>query len=486
MSNLLFAFSDVILARPGSGPTLQNLSWQFHDGETWAVVGPNGSGKTTLALALVGRLPIRAGSLDWPLLDRLRNAGRHVAVASDVARFVSFKEESASFSYRNHYYQERFNLTDPHEDITVGEFLRSGTRATDADLQEAAGNLGVRELLDRSLLALSNGQLRRTRIAKALASRPELLVLDDPFLGLDASGRETVSEMLGKRVRAGTRVVIVADPAAVPDWVTHVLELRDGGIAWQGPRTGWRVEPPREQAFPVPHVPLPEPAPILELRQVSVAYGTTRVLDGVDWTVRVGERWALLGPNGCGKSTLLSLVVGDHPQVFANDVSLYGRRRGTGETIWDVKQNVGLVSPEFHLYFGEPLTAEQTIATGFFDAVAYHRPSPEQTARVRELLADFAISRLASRPFSQLSTGEQRLVLLLRALVKQPALLILDEPFQALDAATIRTARNWLDTRLRPEQSLVFVTHYPDEIPRSVDRVLRLRSGKATVEPSAR
>jgi molybdate transport system ATP-binding protein len=209
-----------------------------------------------------------------------------------------------------------------------------------------------------------------------------------------------------------------------------------------------------------------------------VAHAGHAILDRVSWTVRAGERWAVLGPNGSGKSTLLSLLCGDHPQAYANDVRLFGRRRGTGETIWDVKRNVGLLSPEFHLYFAEPLTAARTAATGFFDALADRPTTPEQAGRVRELFAAFGITHLVDRAFKTLSTGEQRLVLLARALVKRPPLLILDEPFQGMDAAATARCRNWLDRELGSDQTLLFVTHEPAELPRSVSKTLRLDRGR--------
>ena len=202
------------------------------------------------------------------------------------------------------------------------------------------------------------------------------------------------------------------------------------------------------------------------------------ILDRVSWSVRAGERWAVVGPNGSGKTTLLSLLCGDHPQAYANDIRLFGRQRGSGETIWDVKRNVGLVSPEFHLYFTEPLTAERTVATGFFDGVTNRPTSPEQDSRVRELFEAFAIEHLADRPFKSLSTGEQRLVLLARALVKRPPLLILDEPFQALDAGRVELCRDWLDRELGDDQTLLFVTHELAELPRTVSRTLHLQRGR--------
>jgi molybdate transport system ATP-binding protein len=215
---------------------------------------------------------------------------------------------------------------------------------------------------------------------------------------------------------------------------------------------------------------------------VNVAYGERAILRDVSWTVCAGERWALLGPNGSGKSTLLSLICADHPQAYRNDLRLFGRRRGSGESIWDIKRRIGLASPELHLYFSEPLSAAQTAATGFFDVLAYRPTTPEQDGAVRELFDHFGVAALVGRPFARLSTGEQRLVLLIRALVKRPPALILDEPFQGLDAALIERLRAWLDERLLPDQTLIFVSHHAEEIPRTVNRRLRLEEGRVVEE----
>ena len=179
-----------------------------------------------------------------------------------------------------------------------------------------------------------------------------------------------------------------------------------------------------------------------------------------------------------GQDDALSLLCGDHPQAYANDIRLFGRRRGTGETIWDVKRNVGLVSPEFHLYFTEPLTAERAAATGFFDA--RRRPPDDAGAGRPRARAVRGVRHRAPRgPAVQacLSTGEQRLVLLARALVKRPPLVILDEPFQGLDAERVELCRDWLDRELGDDQTLLFVTHELAELPRTVSRTLHLQRG---------
>ncbi|HVK17006.1 MAG TPA: ATP-binding cassette domain-containing protein [Fimbriiglobus sp.] len=228
----LIRIDRATIARAAGGEVLfRDLTWTLRNGETWAVVGPVGSGKTAFAEVLLGRHSVRAGSVAWPVLDLARAAGRRADFPADVVRLVAFQEESRLFSYGKHYYQERFNFTDPLDDVTVGEYLRAGTTA---DVTGVADALGVAGLLGNSFLTLSNGQVRRARIARALLARPELLILDDPFMGLDAAGRTDVSRLLGGLVAGGTRVLLICRPELVPDWVTNVLDLGGMTVRWQG------------------------------------------------------------------------------------------------------------------------------------------------------------------------------------------------------------------------------------------------------------
>jgi molybdate transport system ATP-binding protein len=463
MSFPIVELENVTVVRGGHA-VLSGLNWTLREGEAWAVVGPTGSGKTTLAEVILGKHSPVAGTVRWPLLERL-----HVAYPSQAIAHVTFKEESRLFSYAGHYYQQRFEFADSDEPLSLAQFLRTGAHATDSEVNAIADRLGVRDQLSQPFMTLSNGQTRRARLARALLGKPELLMLDDPFIGLDTGGRADLTALLGELVREGKRLVLICRADMVPGWVTGVLELNH--------------QPNPPIPFPMRKgvgegSSRPANAPILELTDITVTHSGKRILDGISWTVHAGERWAIVGPNGSGKTTLLSLLCGDHPQAYANDIRLFGRRRGTGETIWDVKRNVGLVSPEFHLYFTEPLTADRTAATGFFDALADRPTKPEQDSRVRELFAAFGIAHLHGRPFRCLSIGEQRLVLLARALVKRPPLVILDEPFQGLDAERVEVCRDWLDRELREDQTLLFVTHELSELPQCVNRTLRLEQGR--------
>jgi molybdate transport system ATP-binding protein len=197
-----------------------------------------------------------------------------------------------------------------------------------------------------------------------------------------------------------------------------------------------------------------------------------------------GEKWALLGPNGSGKSTLLSLINGDNPQAYANDITLFDRKKGSGESIWEIKRQIGYVSPELHAYFPKSATCFEAVVSGFGDTTRLQRePTPVEAAVASTYLQLLDMEILRDFPLRQLSAGEVRLVLVARALVKWPPLLILDEPCQGLDEQYKRRIKNLLEiTGSYPHQTMIYVTHYPDEIPDCVDKVLRLREGRVDSE----
>ena len=453
----MFEFKGATVARGES--SIANLDWTVRAGESWALTGPTASGKSTLLECIAGKHRLAGGTFE-----------RHVP--ADAIQLVAFKEDSRAFSYAGSYYQQRFEFADEENPLTLRTFLRTGTKADDSTIESTAHQFGLGDRLDLSLMKLSNGQTRRARIARALLAKPELLILDDPFVGIDAGGRVELSELLRKLVECGLTLIFTLSPDDVPNWVGNHLRLPKSGFDF-GSRDAQIT-----LAIPANLTPPSPTEPILELADVTVRHGGRDILQNISWTVRAGERWAILGPNGAGKTTLLALACGDHPQAFSNDVRLFGSRRGTGETIWDVKRRVGFVSPEFHLYFAEPLTAFEAATTGFHDTLLYRQPSSQEVDRVEELFRAFGGMDWKDRPFRQLSTGRQRLALLIRALVKRPRLLILDEPFQGMDTSTAVAIRDWLDANVTAEQTLIFVTHRAAEIPRTVTQTLRLESGK--------
>ena len=232
-------------------------------------------------------------------------------------------------------------------------------------------------------------------------------------------------------------------------------------------------------AVPNDEIPRPNQArlELVRLRNVTVRYGKTVILTNVNWTVRAGESWALLGPNGSGKTTLLSLILGDNPQVYTNDVVVIGRQRGGGESVWDIKRHIGWVSPELHTHFNGSATCFEVVASGFHDTVGlFQPPTARQRTAARRWLARFQLLTFAHQPLYSLSAGLQRMVLLARALVKHPRLLILDEPCQGLDGAHRNLFIQTVDALIRAGAvTAIYVTHRHDEIPPSIKHVLRLR-----------
>jgi molybdate transport system ATP-binding protein len=442
---------------------LSDLTVTIRSGECWAVTGPTGSGKTTLLQALAGQLPVVPGTL----------------TRRQSAAFVSFKEESQQFSYSGHFYQQRYHATmsDSHGGkpaLTLRDYLRFSGSVEDTALVQ---RLGLEPLLDSAFIKLSNGQTRKARIGRALLQHPELLLLDNPFVGLDAAFRQDLSHWLGDLIHHGLTLVVAAEPDQLPPFITHVLVLEKGRMVEAGPKQNsvWTGVLPTNPSFPTLETPekLADFSEAFRLTDVSVRYGDRIILDSINWAVKANERWALMGRNGAGKSVLLSLLYGDHPQAYANDVRVFEHRRGKGESIWDVKRRIGFVSPELHLYFPQHLTVAQVAFTGLTDTLTVPARVPANAETdLHSLLSYFGIIQLIDRAFGTLSVGEQRLALLVRALLKNAPVLILDEPFQAMDAHRIQLARQLLDSL--PNKTILFVTHDRRELPDSVDQIFEL------------
>lgn len=462
----LISLNNIAVQRNGR-KVLTGVSFQLRPGECWAVVGPTGSGKTTLLQALAGQIPVFPKAMH----------------RSGSVGFVSFREDSRLFSYTGHFYQQRYQATMSDEGSRghAAPTLRDFLQITDsAEAGPLLNRLGLSALLDRTFLKLSNGQTRKARIGKALLQHPSVLVLDNPFVGVDATSRIELTHWLGDLLQHGLTMVLATDTDQIPPFATHVMELNAGQVRWTGPVQQY---PLRSEHHSVTNLSLPvwqrpaSPADfnrVFQLCSVSVRYGQQAILENITWTVSPGERWALLGPNGAGKSVLLSLLYGDHPQAYANEIYVFDHRRGRpGQSIWDVKRRIGFVSPELHLYFPQHLTTRQVVLTGLTDTLTPPKTVHSETeADLLALLTFFDVRELINRLFGNLSSGEQRLVLLVRALIKNPPVLILDEPFQALDARYISLARQLIDSLTN--KTILFVTHDRRELPQTVNQTFVL------------
>ncbi|BBO67760.1 molybdate ABC transporter ATP-binding protein ModF [Desulfosarcina alkanivorans] len=472
---------------------LDGSSWRINAGEQWVVTGPNGAGKTTLAKAVAGLLPVVQGNICYHAFDGIPPVDAIAYVASDARRDI-WRRESVLDHARG--FAGRFG-----DATTVRELIgpQAGDCIPPADmadrLADVAGRLGLAPLMDKPVLAVSTGEMSRVLVARALMRRPRMLILDEPYEGLDRWGRKDLRDMLDGLAIAGLPMILVTHRhEEVPAACTHLLTVEQGRIASAGPvarplhaavptaaglsADGAPDRPIRCRAHPGEHRPLSSET-LIDMQAVTVRYGETTVLDRLTWVVKAGQHWAVTGPNGAGKSTILKLITGECLQVYGNRIRLFGRGRGTDQSLWEIRERLGVVSHDLAAGYQKRMSVLDVVCSGFFDSVGlYRHPDSGQIETARGWLAQVGISSLGHAPFNQLSQGQRQLVLILRAVVKSPQLLILDEPCAGLDAENRRRVLD-LVTHIaaRGATGLIFVSHHKKEIPACTTHRLYLEHG---------
>ena len=462
------------------------VNWTIQAGEQWAVIGPNGAGKSLLIDLLQRKFALKDGEVNFASNGRV----------SDFIRCITFKDIYSLADCQNTYYQQRWHATENDEVPRAAELLGVTNKELGMKNEELIDLFAIRELLPKKVIYLSSGELRKFLIVRTLLKHPRLLILDNPFIGLDAPSRELLVEMLQRMTQVhGVQVILLlSNPQDIPTMVNRVLPvvnrtllppmsreafLADNALIHQLFPTEGLTEATPFIAPTLPVDPAKQPAThtvTLRMEKVKVRYGSRTILQDIDWEIKNGEKWALFGPNGSGKSTLLSLVYADNPQSYANTLYLFDKKRGTGESIWEIKKRIGYVSPEMHLYYRQNVSTLKIVGSGFFDAIGlYQQCSEEQEQLALAWMRLFGIDHLRDRMFQTLSSGEQRLVLLARAFVKDPDLIILDEPLHGLDVSHKKQAAAIIECFCeRPGKTLIYVTHYPHELPACVDKQFEL------------
>ncbi|HEY4286078.1 MAG TPA: ATP-binding cassette domain-containing protein [Puia sp.] len=471
-----FLTLEGVSVKMGGAALLDKLDWTIDPGEQWAITGPSGSGKTVLAHALLGR-HFSTGKIGYHF-DPQR-----IAIVEQQHRF---RHRPGSTEL---YYQQRFNSSDADQTITVEqELTESGWEGGGDGENHWLEDLHIRPLLKKPLIQLSNGENKRVQLAIALLNRPELLILDNPFLGLDTEGRATLHSIINTLSTRKIPILLITSPQELPASITHVGQLDKGKWVFLGPKAHFNPEKST-------HTITLDPALLESLKtsfregdafstavkmvNTTIKYGEAIILNNISWEVRKGECWNVSGPNGAGKSTILSLITADNPQAYANEIWLFDRRRGTGESIWDIKKKIGFVSPELHLYFDTGANCFEVIASGLFDTIGLFRPlNDEQQALTLRWMQLLSLRDLQTKRLSQLSAGQQRMVLLARALIKNPPMLILDEPCQGLDEEQTAYFRQLITVLCEAfHTTLIYVSHYRQELPACIDRFLQLEKG---------
>lgn len=448
-------------------------------GEQLAVVGPNGGGKSILIDIITGKYPLLMNEVAYDFSPSSSN------LVSDNLRYITFRDSygDADGSY---YYQQRWNSQDMENIPVVGDLL---PQCKDEQLKESLYTLfRIEEMLQKPIILLSSGELRKFQLTKTLLSGPRVLIMDNPFIGLDAGTRDLLKSLLAELIKViGLQVILVLSKSDdIPDFITHVITVENMICGDKLPRSEYQgvcvpekmlSDEKRQAILDMPYKDnLYKAANVVKLNKVSIRYGERTILRELDWTVKCGEKWALSGENGAGKSTLLSLVCADNPQSYACDITLFDRKRGSGESIWEIKKHIGYVSPEMHRAYLKNIPAIDIVASGLHDSIGlYKHPKEEDRAVCLFWMDIFGVKQLADRSFLQLSSGEQRLVLLARAFVKDPELLILDEPLHGLDLYNRRLVKDVIETFChRNDKTMIMVTHYKEELPACITDSLYL------------
>lgn len=443
---------------------------RLHDHSLVVLLGQNGSGKSAIARALSGEIALGSGEAPQNL---------HVEL-------VSFEKQQALFEADYDLRNSDALTAEEEQGILVKQLF------SDSDLKalnEAIVAFGIARLLDRPIRTLSGGEGRKVLLVKALSSIPDLLVLDTPFDALDVESRQSLLEVIDYIHRNYTVpiVLIVNRPDEIPEGIEALGLISHLSITKLGPRAEMETDPEAQALLfctSLPNVELP-PTPqqfallalrddvIVDLKDINITYDRP-IFKHLNFKVQKGEHWQIVGPNGAGKSTLLSLITGDNPLVYANDVTVFGMKRGSGESIWDVKRYYGVVSGQLHLDYRVSAPVLNVILSGLYDSIGlYQQPKGDELRIARMWLKLIGLEQDEKTSFKSLSFGQQRLLLIARAMIKNPPLLILDEPLQGLDASARALVKAFLSYIMKNgHTSVLFVSHHKEDAPDGITNIL--------------
>jgi len=461
---------------------LENTSWTIKKNQHWLVTGDNGSGKTTLLKAISGRLPICSG---WMSTNFKKPLSKAVSIVSfDREKSIINREEAGDFG--------RYFSGSLSRGTSVYTFLSKLCNSNERLIEAGFSDFPmIQELQDQDLRSLSTGEMKNVMMAGALVSQPEMLILDEPFEGLDQERRKLFSHLLKSISGKGITIILSSHRFdSLPNLFTHRIHLK--GLKVDKKESIGLPESVKTTVFPhgteksfkdcQQETAINDPKEqssddvLVKMENVTVEYGDKKALDNLSWELKKGENWVIKGDNGSGKSTLAGLIYADNPQAYSNRIHVFGKRRGSGESIWEIKQEIGFVSNQLQLGCQLDISVLKTVLSGFYDSKGlYRKPGQDQVDRAGDCLEELGLASWKNRNFKSLSTGEQRMVLIARALVKDPFILILDEICYGLDATNRAMILSLMDLIGKHEdRSLIYITHHEDEIPPCIDHCLDL------------
>jgi len=435
-------------------PVLSGINFTLKRGHSAIILGENGSGKTVLASLIAGRIEPSGGQRSGP--------------DPETTGFASFEEGLRVIKAQEA--ADDSDLTDGivYEGVPVTSFLEGN----DAERRRLLAGFGLLRLADRGIRFLSNGEMRKLLTIKALMTEVGLIVLDDPFEGLDSASRIFLVDELGRWLEKGGSLVLCLEHARDFSGIqadmhtllhTELLPGVHGGSAQR-----WHIEAGPE-GLNEKHDPL------IEMRDIAITWNERKIFELDEWTVLPGQHWLVHGPNGAGKSTLLGMITGDNVKAYGQNARIFGIKKGSGERLSDLKARIGTVSRELHLAYRVDTTILETVISGLHDTIGiYRKPTDGEIHRARSLCAQAGWDDdITCSSFTSAGFGIQRLALILRAIIKKPDLLILDEPCQGLDDTNRDSFLESLETIMRNSgTTTIMVTHRSEEIPSCITHSL--------------
>jgi len=462
-------------------PALENISWSIVEGQQWACLGPNGAGKTSLANVISRQATHASGEVFRS--DHL--AGQGVA-------YVCFEQQKALCDRDKKLDDSEFRADAADPGTRIADVILQGAPPDD-EFEQWVDRLNIRHILQRGLRFVSTGEMRKTLLIKAILSKPGLLILDSPLDGLDLASQAElaaiIDELLGSELPT---LLLCRQIEDIPPGISHILVLDKGQVHSKGtrqeilndPQVHTLMSPPittlADLPPPAPRIyQLPERStPLIAMRDVSVSYGGLEVLKNVNWTFRRDQHCCVSGPNGCGKTTLLSLVTGDNHKAYGQNINLFGIRRGSGESVWDIKQKYGQLDTQLHLNYVRGMRVVEVVVSGFFDTIGlYDDWGDAQRAIAEQWLDALGLGHTAADSFDALSFGIQRMVLLARAMVKSPIILLLDEPTLGLDGHHRKLVLRAIDhIAANSDTRIIFVSHSAGDMPACINQQLKFEA----------